>query len=105
MKLLKEKFLSIDDSSLNLLQYVSDFKNRLSNACESARTNLKSAQRKIKRWYDENAKERKFMPGDRVFALLLIPGTPLQARYYGPYTVDKKLSDINYIVNTPGRRK
>ena len=33
------------------------------------------------------------------------PGRPLQARYYGPYTVDKKLSDVNYTVNTPGRRK
>ena len=88
LKLLKEKFLSNDDSSLNLLQYVSDFKDRLSKACESARTSLKSAQRKMKRWYDENAKERKFMPGDRVLALLPIPGKPLQVRYYGPYTVD-----------------
>ena len=79
LKLLKEKFLSVDDSSLNLLQYVSDFKDRLSRACEAARTNLKSAQRKMKRWYDENAKERKFMPGDRVLALLPIPGKPLQA--------------------------
>ena len=105
LKLLKEKFLSNDDSSLNLLQYVSDFKDRLSRACEAARTNLKSAQRKMKRWYDENAKERKFMPGDRVLALLPIPGKPLQARYYGPYTVDKQISDVNYIVNTPGRRK
>ena len=26
-------------------------------------------------------------------------------RYYGPYTGDQKLSDVNYIVNTPGRRK
>ena len=34
-----------------------------------------------------------------------IPGRPLQARYYGPYTVEKKLSDVNYTVNTPGRRK
>ena len=40
LKLLKEKFLSNDDSSLNLLQYVSDFKDRLSRACEAARTNL-----------------------------------------------------------------
>ena len=88
-KLLKEKFLSKDDSSLNVLQYVSEFKDRLSKACESARTNLKSAQRKIKLWYDENTKERKFMPGDRVLALLPIPGKPLQARYYDPYTVDK----------------
>ena len=105
LKLLKEKFLSNNDSSLNLLQYVSDFKDRLSKACEAAWTNLKSAQRKMKRWYDENANERKFMPGDRVLALLPVPGKPLQASYYGPYTVDKQISDVNYIVNTPGRRK
>ena len=44
-------------------------------------------------------------PVDKILALLPIPGKPLQARYYGPYTVDKKLSDVNFIVNTPGRRK
>ena len=55
--------------------------------------------------YDENALDRNFEPGDKVLALLTIPGKPLQARYYGPYTVDKKLSDVNYIVKTPGRRK
>ena len=105
LKLLKEKFLSDDDSSLNLLQYVSDFKNRLSKACDAVQSNLKSAQSKMKIRYDENAKDRNFEPGDKVLALLPIPGRPLQARYYGPYTVDKKLSDVNYIVNTPGRRK
>ena len=105
LKLLKEKFLSDDDSSLNLIQYVSDFKNILSKACEAARSNLKSAQTKMKSHYDENALDRNFEPGDKVLALLPIPGKPLQARYYGPYTVHKKLSDVNYIVNTPGRRK
>ena len=105
LKLLKEKFLSDDDSSLNLLQYVSDFKNRQSKACEAARSNLKSAQTKMKLHYDENAQDRNFEPGDKVLALLPIPGKPLQARYYGPYTVDKKLSDVNYTVNTPERRK
>ena len=104
LKLLKEKFLSDDDVTLNLLQYVSDFKNRLSKACDAAQSNLKSAQSKMKIRYDENAKDRNFEPGDKVLALLPIPGRPLQARYYGPYTVDKKLSDVNYIVNTPGRR-
>ena len=34
-----------------------------------------------------------------------IPGRPLQARYFGPYTIDKKTGDLNYIINTPGRRK
>ena len=72
LALLKEKFLSTDDSSLNLLQYVLDFK-----ACEAARTNLQSAQITMKLWYDENAKERNFKPGDRVLALFSIPGKPL----------------------------
>ena len=74
-------------------------------ACEAARSNLKSARSKMKLHYDENAQVRNFETGDKVLALLPIPGRPLQARYYGPYTVDKKLCDVNYIVNTPGRRK
>ena len=105
LKLLKEKFLSDDDSFLNLLQYVSDFKSRLSKACEAAQANLKSARSKMKYHYDENARERNFKPGDKVLALLPIPGIPLQSRYYGPYTVHKKISDVNYIINTPRRRK
>ena len=51
LKLLK-KNLSDDDSSLNLVQYVSDFKIRLSKACVAAWTNLKSAQNKMKLFYD-----------------------------------------------------
>ena len=34
-----------------------------------------------------------------------IPGRPLQARYFGPYTVEKKASELNYIITTPDRRK
>ena len=105
LKLLKEKFLSNDETPLNLLQYVSDFRNRLFRACEVARSNLKKSQGKMKARYDNHVIDRKFKPGDKVLALLPIPGRPLQARYFGPYTIDKKTSDLNYIINTPGRRK
>ena len=80
LKLLK-KILSDDDSSLNLLQCVSNFKNSLSKASEAARGNLKLAQSKMKLHYDENAQDRNSEPGDKVLALLPIPGKPLQARY------------------------
>jgi RNase H-like domain found in reverse transcriptase/Reverse transcriptase (RNA-dependent DNA polymerase)/Integrase zinc binding domain/Integrase core domain len=105
LKLMKEKFLSTDSSPLNLLQYVSNFRQKLSSACELAKSNLKQSQNKMKARYDEQAVERGFSPGDKVLALLPVPGKPLQARYCGPYTVEKKLSDLNYVVNTPGRRK
>ena len=29
----------------------------------------------------------------------------MQARYYGPYTVDKRIIGVNYIVIIPGRRR
>ena len=105
LKLLKEKFLSNDETPLNLLQYVSDFRNRLSRACEVARSNLKMSRGKMKARYDNHVIDRKFKPGDKVLALLPIPGRLLQARYFGPYTIDKKTSDLNYIINTPGRHK
>ena len=90
---------------MNLLQYVSDFRSKLSKACEAAKSNLKSTQGKMKQNYDKNTKERSFKSGDKILALLPIPGRPLQARYFGPYIVEKKASDLNYIINTPDRRK
>ena len=58
-----------------------NFKNRLSKASEASRANLKLAQSKMKLRFDENAQDRNFEPGDKVLALLPIPGKPLQARY------------------------
>ena len=48
LKLLKEKFLSQEDTPLNLLQNVSDFRSKLVTACEVAKSNLKSTQGKMK---------------------------------------------------------
>ena len=59
----------------------------------------------MKQNYDKNTKERSFKSGDKVLALLPIPGRPLQPRYFGPYTVEKKARDLNYIITTPDRRK
>ena len=90
---------------MNFLQYVSDFRSKLLTACEAAKSNLKKAQGKMKQNFDKNTKERSFKSGDKVLALLPIPGRPLQARYFGPYTVEKKPSDLNYIITKPDRRK
>jgi transposase InsO family protein len=105
LKLLKEKLLSDDGPKLNLLDYVSDFRHRLSSACDLARKNLENAQSGMKHRFDKHARQRHFKPGDKVLVLLPVPQNPLQAKFFGPYTIEKKLSDLNYIVHTPGRRK
>jgi hypothetical protein len=37
--------------------------------------------------------------------LLLIHCHPVQAKYCWPYVIESRLNDLNYIVNTPTRRK
>ena len=90
---------------MNLLQYVSGFRSKVLKDYDAAKSNFKSTQGKMKQNYDKNTKERGFKSGDKVLAVLPSPGRPLQARYFGPYIVEKKVSDLNYIITTPDRRK
>ena len=104
LKLLKEVWLT-DDLSNGLLTHISDVRDRLKRANDMAQEKLRDNQKCMKTWYDRKARTRMFHPGDKVLALLPIHGNPLQARYCGPYTIEKKTSDVDYVINTPGRRK
>ena len=44
----------------------------------------------MKARYDNHVIDRKFKPGDKVLALLPIPGRPLQARYLDPTLLTRK---------------
>ena len=103
--LLREKWLDEDPEKISVLKYVATFKDRLFRAGQIAKRNLQESQSKMKVWYDRKAKSRCFEPGDRVLVLFPVVGNPLQAKYSGPYKVVKKISDTNYLVKTPGRRK
>ena len=104
LKVLKEVWLQ-DEPVMNLLDYVSDMRQRAHEAWEVARKNLKQAQIKMKTWHDKKAKNRQFKVGDKVLALLPIPYQPLQARYSGPYVITKKVSEVDYVIDTPDQRK
>lgn len=59
----------------------------------------------MKSLYDRRAERRKFSPGDQILALLRLVGSPFQAKYSGPYTVTRKVSELNYLISTPDRKK
>ena len=105
LKLLKEKLLCDDAQSLTLLQYATQMKERLQKARELAKKNLKDAQDSMATRYNREAVKRSFIPGDKVLVLLPVTGKPLEARFYGPYDVVKKVGELNYIVRTHDRRK
>ena len=104
LKYLKEMWMSPTPTE-GLLDHVLKIKSRLYDACNLAKTNLKESQSKMKNWYDKKARFRLFAPGDKVLVFLPLPGQPLQARYFGPYEIESKVNDLNYIIKTPDRRK
>ena len=104
LKAVKDEWLS-EEPDHNLLDYVTDFRYKLYKACEMAQNNLKGAQEKMKTWYDKKARRRVFKAGDKVLVLLPVVGEPLRAKFSGPYKIEKKISDLNYIVCTPDRGK
>ena len=53
----------------------------------------------------QKARSRSFEPGQEILALLPSPGNQLQAKYCGPYTILEKLGFVNYLIDTPNRRK
>ena len=85
--------------------HISDVRESLKVAKELAQNKLKSSQGRMKLWYDKKARSHTFQPGDRVLVLLPMHGQPLQARYCGPYTVEQKVNEVNYLVKTPGREE
>lgn len=88
---------------LELLQLwrFSEFNWYLFKACKSALENLEKAQSRLKLRHDETLRHV-----DKLLTLLYFSGKPFQARYHGPYNIDKKwISDVNHIIITHGRRK
>ncbi len=70
-----------------------------------AKEHLAATQAKMKALYDQKSVSRQFQPGDSVMVLHSVPGSALQTKFIGPYIVDRQLSEINYVVRTPDRRR
>lgn len=58
----------------------------------------------MKRRFDRSAVYQQFQVGDKVLALLPIPGSALSAKFAGPYEIVECLSDMDYVIRNPERR-
>ncbi|GFX59590.1 CCHC-type domain-containing protein [Trichonephila clavipes] len=79
--------------------------NRLKRCQEVAINKMEEMQVKRKTWYDKNAVKRKFKDGDLVLVLATSRANKLAVQWIGPGTVLNKISELNYLVEIPGRRE
>ncbi len=89
----------------NVLDFVSQMRERLYDACSLARENLTRTQSSMKKQYDFKTVSRCFQVGDEVLVFLPVPGSALAARFSGLYKVVKRISETDYIIDTPDRNR
>ena len=89
----------------NVIEHVNGFRRRLFLAWKLAGENLGRAQGRMKKHFDRRAVERVFSPGDQVLALLPVPGSLFCAKFVGPYSVMRQVTERDYLLATPGRKR
>lgn len=88
-----------------MFDYVNGVRQRLYAVGVLAAEKLPGAQAKMKWLYDHHSELRCFYPGDQVLALLPVVDSPFQTKFTGPHQVKWKVSDADYLIATPQRKR
>ena len=106
LRVLRDSVLAKPTSpAKGVLSYVSKFRERLHKAREVATAALTQCQGQMKERFDKKAVQREFAVGQKVLALLPIPSSAFQSKFCGPYVVERKLCETDYVVKTPDRKR
>lgn len=89
----------------NIAAYVINMRERLKRMASLVQENMKAAQKHQKTWYDQKARDRVFLPGQKVLLLLLTSDNKLLTKWHGPYEIVRQVSKVTYELNMPERVK
>ena len=99
LSVVKEQWLNDSDDE-SLVEYVLKIRKRLSEVVGEAHKHLGEAQTKMKAWYDKSARNKVYEAGEEVLVLLPSSARCLEAQWQGPFKVIRKVSSVDYEVDT-----
>ena len=106
LAVIKESWLDCQNNKSNLISHVLDIRKRLATMQQVVQENMEKAQGKQKRLHDLHSSGRQLEVGDKALVLLPTPGSKLEVKWQGPYTVTKVLEGgLNYELDTGKTRK
>ena len=105
LDVLRETWEANTSGGESVLSYILAMRERLEKMTELVQENLSRAQKQQKVWYDRNARNREFQPGDQVLVLLPTSTNKLIAQWQGLYVVVRRLGKVNYEVEMKDKRK
>src|SRR6218665_1636341 len=109
LQLIKNSWLKDDMPekvrSKNVIDYVLQLRDRIRSSLEIVMANEEVAKKRSKVLYDRNTKPVSYKEDELVLVLLPLIGKPLQAKFFGPYVIERRIGEVDYVVRTPDRRK
>ena len=104
-EVLKEKWAgyTAEEEETPIATYVVEMRDRLEEMSGLVQESMVKAQQQQKALYDRGAKERGFEVGDKVLVLLPMQHNRLKLELVGPYTVVRKVTPVDYEIETPCR--
>ena len=101
LAVIKETCLERKSSEDNLVTHVLEIRRRLATMQRVVQENLKEAQGKQKQLHDTHSSKRRLEVGDKALVLLPTPGSKLEMKWQGPFTITKAFEDgLNYELDT-----
>ena len=77
----------------------------LEEMTELVEENVKAAQTRQKKWYDQTARDRELQPDEEVLVLLPTSSNKLLSQWQGPYRILCRVGKVDYEVLMPDKRK
>ena len=104
MAVLREEWESGESQDTSVVAHIMQIRKNFLEMTDLVQQNMLKSQADQKRWYDRNARTRKFEPGDQVVVLLPTSTSKLLAQWQGPYEVVKPIGEVDYLINMHDRR-
>ena len=103
LHLLREGWETPNTKRVTVLQYLKDLQERFTLVQDTKTLQESKMKLKSKDWYDKNAVIREFEVGGSVWLMEPDTTTKMAMKWKGPYTITKKISPINYVIEMEGR--
>ena len=105
LDILKEVWVGYEGEKENVNIHVLEMRRCLEEMSELVKENVTKAQKRQKNYYDKKFKPQDLKVGDEVPILEPARRSKLQLEWNGPYKVMRRVSEVDYEVQTPGRRR
>ena len=105
LDVIKETWVAKSNSNDSVISHILAMRDKMDLMTKVVHDSLEEAQMKQKTWYDRNARDRTLQEGDMVLVLLPTSSHKLSAQWQGPYTVEKRVGKVNYVIDMHDRRK